>query len=64
IIVISLELFNTAVEQLIDFLKPEKNPVIGQVKDMVAGGVLVATIGAITIGLIIFVPKIVDLISY
>ncbi len=63
IAVMSLELVNTALEQLIDFLKPEKHSTIGKVKDMVAGSVLITTLGSVIIGLIIFIPKIVDLIS-
>lgn len=59
--VMTLELVNTALEQLIDFLNPERHPTIKTAKDMLGGAVLVAAIGAAVIGVIIIIPKILDL---
>lgn len=56
-IVISGELFNTAIETIVDMVMPEKNDKAKLAKDVSAGAVLVLAIGAIVIGLIIFVPK-------
>ena len=56
--VISAELFNTAIEALVDKVSPEQNPISGKVKDLAAGAVLVAAITAAVIGLVIFVPKV------
>ena len=55
-LVISAELFNTAVEKLVDFVSPQQHPLAGQVKDIAAGAVLVCALAAIVVGLIIFVP--------
>lgn len=57
-LVLISELFNTAVEALLDYLAPEWNPKAGIIKDLTAAGVLVASFIAIVIGLIIFTPKI------
>ena len=59
ILVIALELINTAVESLCDFIHPDKHEKIKQIKDISAAAVLIAAIGALTVGLFIFVPKIV-----
>ena len=55
-LVISAELFNTAIERLVDFVSPQRHPLAGQVKDIAAGAVLVCALAAIAVGLIIFVP--------
>ncbi len=52
--VISAELINTAVEDLCNKVEPNTDPIIGKVKDIMAGYVLVVSIGAIVIGLTIF----------
>ena len=55
-LVISAELFNTAIERLVDLVSPQRHPLAGQVKDIAAGAVLVCALAAIAVGLIIFVP--------
>ena len=52
------ELFNSAIESLVDLCSPEFNKKAGRIKDMAAGAVLMAAIGALASGLIIFLPKI------
>lgn len=54
--VVSAELFNSAIERLVDLVSPERNPLAGQVKDIAAGAVLVCALAAIAVGLIVFVP--------
>jgi len=56
-LVISLEMINSAIENLVDLVSPEKNKLAGRAKDIAAGAVLVAAICAAIVGLIIFVPK-------
>lgn len=56
-IVIGGELFNTAIETIVDMLMPYKNEKAKIAKDISASGVLVLAIGAAIIGLIIFLPK-------
>ena len=55
-LVVSAELFNTAIERLVDLVSPQRHPLAGQVKDIAAGAVLVCALAAIAVGLIIFVP--------
>lgn len=55
-IVISAELFNTAIEKLVDLVSPQRHPIAGQIKDIAAGAVLVCACIAAIIGLIIFIP--------
>lgn len=55
-LVLSMEIVNTAIERLVDMVSREHHPVAGQVKDIAAGAVLVASIIAATVGLLIFVP--------
>lgn len=50
------ESLNSAVEYLSDAVVPEQHPLIKKAKDVAAAGVLVAAIGALVIGLLIFVP--------
>ncbi len=57
LIVLSLEMLNTALEKICDLIHPEKHPQIKIIKDVAAGAVLLAAIGATVIGLIILLPK-------
>ncbi|MCD8179061.1 MAG: diacylglycerol kinase family protein [Tannerellaceae bacterium] len=57
--VLAAEAFNTAIEKIADFISPERHPVIKEVKDVAAAGVLFTAIAAAIAGLIIFVPKII-----
>jgi len=55
--VFSTELANSAIEELVNKVSPEQNPVAGKIKDLAAGAVLLAAITALVIGLVIFIPK-------
>ena len=55
-VVIAAELFNSAIEKLVDLVSPERHPIAGQVKDIAAGAVLVCAATAAIIGLIVFIP--------
>lgn len=48
-LVMVAELLNTAIETLVDHLHPEQHPEIGAVKDIAAGGVLVASLIALLV---------------
>jgi diacylglycerol kinase len=63
-LVLVAELFNTAIEFLTDLVSPDYNKKAGLVKDMSAGAVLITAIGALIIGLIILVPKLLILIHH
>ena len=58
--VLSLELINTAIERVVDLVTLECHPLAKQAKDMAAGAVFVAVIFAVLIGLIIFLPYILE----
>ena len=61
-LVLSLEAINSSLEHLTDIASPEIQPKAGLVKDIAAGAVLIASIFAAIIGLMIFVPKIIELL--
>ena len=56
-LVISVEGVNTAIEELANFIHPEHHNKIGLIKDIAAGAVFLASIFAIIVGLIIYLPK-------
>ena len=53
------EMFNTAIEFLTDLVSPQFHPLAKKVKDVAAGAVLIVSIGAVAIGLIVFLPKLI-----
>ena len=53
------ELFNTAIETLVDLVSPEFNPKAGLIKDISAAAVLIAAIMALITGILIILPKII-----
>lgn len=55
-LVLALELVNTAGEMLVDILSPEQDVRYGQVKDVLAGAVLVAAVAAAIVGALILGP--------
>lgn len=54
------EAMNTAIERLADEVTRERREGIGRAKDVAAFGVLVAALGAATIGISVFGPRILD----
>ena len=61
-LVIGAELFNTSIEAVVDMISLEKSSQAKLAKDVSAGAVLVFAIASIIVGLIIFVPKIIDIL--
>ena len=55
------EAFNTGLEVLADAVTSERHPVVKIAKDVAAGAVLVAAIGATIVGIILFLPPLVEL---
>ena len=53
------EALNTALERLTDLASPGFHPLAGKAKDIAAGAVLIAGIAALSIGAIIFIPKLI-----
>lgn len=50
--------FNTAIEKLCDKVSPERDPLIKLSKDIAAGAVLLFVLAAVVVGLLIFIPHI------
>jgi diacylglycerol kinase (ATP) len=50
-LILALELVNSAIERLIDHLHPETHPAIGAIKDMTAAAVLLMNVAAVILGI-------------
>ena len=59
-LILALELVNTAVEATVDLFTEERKPLAKKAKDAAAGAVLVAAIFAAVIGILIFIPKLLE----
>lgn len=62
-LVLGAESFNTAIEHLCDLTSKEIKPEIKVIKDISAFAVLIMAITSVSIGSIIFLPKIVHIFS-
>ena len=58
--VLIMELLNTAMERVIDILKPKIHPYAKLIKDLMAASVLMMSLLTIILGLIIFMPYVVS----
>ena len=58
------EALNTAVELLVDLVSPEHHPLAGKAKDVAAGAVLVAAMGAVVVGVLVFGPYLWELCKH
>jgi diacylglycerol kinase len=54
--ILALELINTIFEKVADILSPRIHMYVEVIKNVMAAAVLVASIGAVIIGLLIFIP--------
>lgn len=63
ITVLTVELLNTALEYFADLLKPRLHHYVSVVKDIMAAAVLISSLGALVIGLIIFLPHFIGLLK-
>jgi len=63
-LVISLEMVNSAIEKYCDLVTTDFHPGIKVIKDVAAGAVLVASITSLIIGLIIFIPALVQFSNF
>lgn len=57
VLVLMAELFNTAIEELVNLVSPNFSPQAGLVKDLAAGAVLVVAVFAFIVGILVFGPK-------
>lgn len=58
--VLAAEAVNSSIEAIADLVSPGYNEAIKRTKDLAAGAVLILAIAAAIVGLIIFVPKIIE----
>ncbi|MEL6811185.1 MAG: diacylglycerol kinase family protein [Bacteroidota bacterium] len=56
-LVMSIEGLNTAAEEIANFVHPDFHDKIGYIKDVAAGAVFFAAVGAVIIACIIYIPK-------
>ncbi|MBQ2376030.1 MAG: diacylglycerol kinase family protein [Bacteroidales bacterium] len=61
--VISSEIINSSLERMADFVQPEMDNRIKEIKDLGAAAVLVCAIASVIVGIIIFLPKIIAFVS-
>ncbi|MEB1807581.1 MAG: diacylglycerol kinase family protein [Bacillaceae bacterium] len=61
--VLSLEVMNTAIERTVDMITEEYHPQAKVAKDIAAGAVFIFSIISVLIGLAIFLPPIIELVS-
>ena len=62
--VISAEMFNSAIEFSLDAIFHNKySRMVGMAKDIAAGAVMVVTITAVLIGVLLFTPAIIDVLT-
>ena len=61
--VLIMEVLNSIVERITDGLKPRLSPLVKEVKDMMAGAVLLTVLAASIIGVMILIPAIWELFS-
>lgn len=63
VMVLTVELLNTAMENFTDLFKPRVHPYVGVIKDIMAAAVLLTSVAALIIGSIILWPHLVSLLK-
>lgn len=58
LLVLGAEILNTFAEDLLNTLHPARDPAVGKLKDMMAGLVLLQSLGALAIGLFVLLAHI------
>lgn len=58
--VLIMELMNTVMERVVDILKPRVHPYARLIKDLMAASVLISSLLAIIVGIIIFLPYVME----
>ena len=60
-LVLSMEALNTAVEAVVDLVSPQFHPLAKLAKDVAAGGVLIAAVGAVIVALLLYGERVLRL---
>lgn len=58
--VLTLEIVNTIFERLVDSFQPRIHPVVRDIKDIMAGAVLIASAVSLLVGVTVFWPYLVE----
>lgn len=61
--VLTLELINTGIERCVDLVTKDYHELAKNAKDIAAGAVLIMSIFSVCVGIIIFLPKILEIIG-
>ncbi|MBI4256462.1 diacylglycerol kinase family protein [Candidatus Uhrbacteria bacterium] len=61
--VLTLELINSIFERMIDSFKPRIHPMVKDIKDIMAGAVLLVSVISAVVGITIFYPHLIDLVG-
>ena len=61
--VLTLELINSTVERIVDSFRPRIHPIVKDIKDIMAGAVLIVSVIAAAVGITIFYPHFAQLVS-
>ena len=61
--VLALEMINTAIERCVDLVTKDYKELAKLAKDIAAGAVLIMSMFSVVIGIIIFLPKIINLLG-
>lgn len=61
--VLALEMINTAIERCVDLVTKDYKELAKLAKDIAAGAVLITSMFSVVIGIIIFLPKIINLLG-
>jgi diacylglycerol kinase len=62
-IVLSVEAVNTALEKMVDLCQSDRHPAARDAKDLSAAAVLIASAGALVVGVLLFGPRFVRLLT-
>jgi diacylglycerol kinase len=62
-LVLALEAMNSALEYLADLVSPDYHILAKKCKDTAAASVLIVSVASACVGLLIFIPKIINLIT-
>jgi undecaprenol kinase len=60
-IVLLMEVVNSAVERITDLFKPRINTYVKEIKDIMAAAVMLSSIGAVVVGIIVLGPYLIDI---
>jgi diacylglycerol kinase len=62
--ILTLELINTAIERCVDLVTKEYHDLAKAAKDVAAGAVFIMSMFSIIIGIIIFLPKMINMLGW